>query len=197
LSAELGGLADDRHADLPHLRKELVYPKLDAEAGYRLELVERPARVAEAATAHLREGDAARGDDRAERNGCLVPDPAGRVLVDDLAAQRREIDRLAASHHRIRERMRLGRGEALEVRRHAEGGHLVIRHLVTRVREHELGDLVGSKLAAVPLALDQLGGPDHGPFRATNMLTSRVALSSPSKAGSLAARCRRVTEAAT
>ena len=64
---EISGLADDREADLLHLRDELVDRQLDAVAGDRLELVQRPTRVPEPAAAHLPERDAARGHDRADR----------------------------------------------------------------------------------------------------------------------------------
>ena len=63
--------------------------ELDAEAGDRLELVERAAGVAEAAAAHLPERHAARRDDRPDRERRLVADAAGRVLVDDLAGRAR------------------------------------------------------------------------------------------------------------
>ena len=85
---EVGGLPDDREADLAHLRDELVGRQLDAEAGDRLELVERAARVPEPAAGHLPEGDAAGGDDRADGDRGLVPDAAGRVLVDDAPPER-------------------------------------------------------------------------------------------------------------
>ena len=88
---------DDREPDLAHLRDELVGRQLDAEARDRLELVERPAGVPEAAAAHLPERHAARGDDRADGERGLVADAAGRVLVDDPAAERgAEVERLAA-----------------------------------------------------------------------------------------------------
>ena len=90
---EVAGLPDDREADLPHLRDELVDRQLDAVARDRLELVERSARVPEPAAAHLPERDAAGGDDRADRERRLVPDPAGRVLVDDAPAERARRDR--------------------------------------------------------------------------------------------------------
>ena len=94
---EVGARADDRHPRLAHLRDELVGRELDPEARDRLELVERAACVAEPAAAHLRERDAARGDDRADRDRRLVADAAGRVLVDDLAAERgAQVDGLAA-----------------------------------------------------------------------------------------------------
>ena len=71
--------------------------ELDVEAGDRLELVERAAGVAEPAAAHLPDRHAAGGDDRADGDRGLVADAAGRVLVDDLAAERRaEVERAAA-----------------------------------------------------------------------------------------------------
>ena len=106
---EIGGLPDDREPDLAHLRDELVDGELDAEAGDRLELVERAAGVTEAAAAHLPERHAARGDDRADGERRLVAHAAGRVLVDHLAAERgAQVDRLAAADHRVGERERLG-----------------------------------------------------------------------------------------
>ena len=110
---EVAGLADDREPDLAHLGDELLRRQLDAEARDRLELVERPAGVPEPAAAHLPERHAARGHDRADRERRLVADAAGRVLVDDLAPERRaEVDRLAAAHHRVGQRERLARATA-------------------------------------------------------------------------------------
>ena len=95
---EIVGLADDRQPDLLHLRDELVDGEVDAEARDRLELVERAAGVAEPAAAHLPERDAAGGDDRADRDRRLVAHAAGRVLVDDLSAERgAEVERVARS----------------------------------------------------------------------------------------------------
>src|SRR5919108_4912274 len=48
---EVGGLPDDRHSLVAYLTEELVRAELDPEAGDRLELVERAARVAEAPAA--------------------------------------------------------------------------------------------------------------------------------------------------
>ena len=136
--------------------------ELDAEAGDRLELVERAAGVPEAAAAHLPERHAARGDDRPDRERGLVADPAGRVLVDDLAPERgAEVDRLAAAIiASVSANVSRGR-EPAEVDGHAERGQLVVGDLAARVAEDELRDLVGGELLAVALALDQLGRPDH------------------------------------
>ena len=66
-------------------------------------------------------------------------------------------------------------GQALEVDGHAPRGHLVVGHLVARVREDELGELVGGELLAVALPLDQVGRahhaallPDLAPARGTS-----------------------------
>ena len=85
---EVGGLADDREPDLAHLLDEGVDRELDVEARDRLELVERAARVPEAAAAHLPDRHAARGDDRPDRDRGLVADAARRVLVDHAPAER-------------------------------------------------------------------------------------------------------------
>ena len=159
---EVGGLADDRDADVAQLRDHLVDRQLDAEAGDRLELVERAAGVPEPAAAHLPERHAAGRDDRADGDRRLVPDATGRVLVDDLPAERRaEVERVAGADHRVGQRVRLGRAQPVEVDRHAPGGHLVVRHLVARVGEHELGQVSAVVLLAVALPLDQCGGTDH------------------------------------
>ena len=99
--------------------------------------------MAEAAAAHLPDRNAAGGDDRADRDRRLVADAAGRVLVDDLAAERgAEVERAAAADHRVGERVRLGGGHAAEVDGHAERGELVVGDLAARVAEDQLGDLL-------------------------------------------------------
>ena len=90
-------LPDDRDADLAELRDQLLVRQLHPVPRDRLQLVEGAAGVPEPATAHLPERDAAGGDDRADGDRRLVPDAAGRVLVDHLPAERRaELERLAA-----------------------------------------------------------------------------------------------------
>ena len=160
---EVVGLADDREPDLLDLGDEVVDGEVDAEARNRLELVERAARVPEAAAAHLPDGHPAGRHDRADRDRRLVADASGRVLVHDLAAEcRAEVERATAADHRIGERVRLCRRHPAEVDGHAERGQLIVRDLAPRVAEDQLRDLVGGKLLPVPLPLDQLGGMDHG-----------------------------------
>src|SRR5262249_51645468 len=76
--------------------------------------------------------------------------------------------------------------QAAEVDGHQERGHLVLRNVVAGVAEDELADLVGRELAAVALALDQLGWADHGSH--TKTATWRLASSGPVSGGSRAAR---------
>ena len=162
---QVGGLSDDRDPDLAQLRDELLRRQLDAEAGDRLELVEGAAGVPEPAAAHLPERDAAGGDDRPDGERGLVPHSSGRMLVDDLASERcAEVERLAGADHRVGQRVRLRGREAVEVHGHAPGGELVVGHLVARVREDQLGELVGVVLFPVPLLLDQLGRPHRTPL---------------------------------
>ena len=104
---EVVRLPDDRQPGASDLAYELVAIELDAKARDRLELVERPAGMAEPAAAHLRERHAARAHDRAERDRGLVADASGRVLVHAWHPDRRQVDRLAAANHRVRERIGL------------------------------------------------------------------------------------------
>ena len=76
----------------PTISREALGGNLRQEAGNRLELVERPAGVAEAAPAHHRHRDAARGDERREAEAHLVADAAGRVLVDLDPGHGREVE---------------------------------------------------------------------------------------------------------
>ena len=161
---EVRRLADDCHADVSKLRDQLVRRQLDSKPGDRLELVERAAGVTETASAHLPERHAARGHDRADGDRGLVPDPAGRVLVDDLASERSpHVERLARADHRVGERVRLGRGEPVEEDSHAPGGHLVVGHVVACVGENQLRQLGRVVLAPVALLLDQLRRAHHPP----------------------------------
>ena len=122
------GLTDQRAADSREGATELVQRQADAEAGNRLELVERAAGVAEAAAGHHRHDDAARGDERRQDQRRLVADAAGAVLVD-LDARNAETGRRAArAHHRVGQPGGLLRRHAAEDDRHQQGRGLVIGH---------------------------------------------------------------------
>ena len=140
---EVRALADDGEADLTYLLQELIGRQLDAKPGNGLELVQRAARVAEPAAAHLAERHAAGGDDRTDCERRLVSHSAGRMLVDHLAPERRpELDRLTAADHRVRQREGLLAVQSAEEDGHAERGHLVVRNLAARIGKHELRQLV-------------------------------------------------------
>src|SRR5207245_1744681 len=79
-----------------------------ARAPDRLELVERAAGEAEAAAAHLRDRRTACRDERPDDERRLVADAAGRMLVHD-AAEPREVEPLAGTDHRGRQRRGLHR----------------------------------------------------------------------------------------
>src|SRR3954465_9222507 len=112
--------------------------------------------MTEATTAHLPERNAACGDHRSDRDRDLVPDIARRVLVDDAAPEStREVDRLAARHHRIGQGEGLGRSQTAEPDRHQKCRCLVVGHIPADVAGDEFADLSGGELLSVPLALDQ------------------------------------------
>ena len=161
---------------------ELVARELDPETGDRLELVERPTGVAQATSAHLPERHTAGGHEGADDEGRFVPHTARRVLVRYRAADLGlQVDRVAASHHRVRERVRLASVQAAEIDGHAERRELVVGDLVTRVPEDEVGELRVGELPAVPLPLDEFCRADH--LSATKTQGVRRARIGPSTSG--------------
>src|SRR5690606_6622126 len=93
--------ADDR-ADAAQLGDQLVIAERGAPPRDRLQLVQRPTRVAETAAGQLRYRHAERGDERGERQRDLVTDAAGGVLVDGALAEPGEAHPLAGGDHGIR-----------------------------------------------------------------------------------------------
>src|SRR6185436_4649456 len=79
---DLGRLPDHRAPELHHLCLRLGERQSRAESGDRLELVERAAGVAQAASRHHGHGHAARGDERREHQRYLVAHPTRRLLID-------------------------------------------------------------------------------------------------------------------
>src|SRR5581483_12298254 len=68
-----------------------------------------------------------------------------------------------------------------------------VRDVAARVAEHEVAQLLRGELAAVALALDQLGRPDHGSH--TNTTAWRDTTSGRSKAGRRPASSRSTGQA--
>jgi hypothetical protein len=119
--SDLGRLADQRAADPLHAAAQLVERETGPEAGNRLELVERTARMAEAAPRHHRDGRAARRRERREHDRGLVAHAAGAVLVHGSAAEPGIVHPHARSHHRVSEGGGLLRGHAAQDDRHEQG----------------------------------------------------------------------------
>ena len=124
---------------------------LDAKAWNRFKLVECAAGVAQAAPAHLGERHIARCYERPERDRRLVADAAGRMLVDSGPTKRGQIDDVTTLDHGLREHTGLGGCHSAKERCHEKRGHLVVGHLVARVREDQLAEL--SRLELMPSRL--------------------------------------------
>ena len=120
---EVGGLADDRAADVAHHALDHLGRGRRRVAGDRVELVQRPAGVAEAAAADHRHRDAAGGEDRREHQAHLVPHAAGRVLVDHGLVEVPVQDAAAVAHRRGQREPLLG-VEAFEEERHRQRADL-------------------------------------------------------------------------
>jgi hypothetical protein len=142
----------DHRAGLVERRDQPFTAEAGPPAGDRLELVQRAAGMPEAAAGKLRHGGAAARHQRSEHQRDLVPDAAGRVLVHRGLAQAAEIEALARGDHLPGPGPELARGEAVEVDRHQQRGHLLVRHLAGRVGREQPADLpVGQRPYVVAL----------------------------------------------
>ena len=126
----------DRRAHVGQLRPQRRRVEVRPPAGDRLQLVERAAGVAEAAAGELRHRDAERRDERRERQGDLVADAAGGVLVDRRPAEPLERHPLPGVDHREGEVADLPPVHAVQQHRHRPGGHLLVGDDAARVRVH-------------------------------------------------------------
>src|SRR5207253_5391245 len=130
---------------------ELFDAEIDAVAGDRFELVERAARVAEAAARHLGHDHAARRGERRQHDGDLVADAAGTVLADLDAGNVREIDAVARVDHRGGEPRRFVDGHAAQHDGHQQRRRLVVREGPASHAVDEEIDLLARQRAAVTL----------------------------------------------
>src|SRR5690606_9235703 len=165
-------LADDG-ADVLELGEHLLVGQSSAPARDRLELVERAARVAEAAPGELGHRDTEHRDERRERERDLVADSPGRVLVRRRAGERGEVHAFAARDHRGGPARDLGAVHAVEQDRHIEGAHLLLGHDAARVRVDDPVDLGVAQAEPVALGdddVDRVEGLGHGCARSTRSL---------------------------
>ncbi len=129
------------------------------EAGDGLELVERAARVAEAAPRHHGDGHAAGRDERREAERDLVAHAARRVLVDLAARDGAEAQALARGDHGLRPRHELARVEAAPHDRHEQRRQLVLGNGPRDGAADDGADLGVVERAPVALLGDERG---HG-----------------------------------
>ena len=148
---DLRGLADHGAADGRQRRLHLLEREVHAETGNRLELVERPAGMAEAAPRHHRHRHAARRGERRQDQGGLVADASGAVLVDLDAGDVAEIDAHARMHHCIGEQCCLLRGHSAQQDRHQQRGRLVVGQRAGSHTVDEEANLLARKRPPVPL----------------------------------------------
>ena len=161
---EVGGLRRHRRTDLLHLAFERVGVQVGAQARDRLELVERAARVSEPAAGELGHREPERRRDRREDQGHTVGNAARRVLVDLRPRDALERERRARVDHRARERERLRCVQAVDERRHQEGGGQVVGDLTPRVGQDEGAQLVGVERTPVALGGDKVARVVHAPI---------------------------------
>ena len=102
---DLRGLADHGTADAADLRLRLPQREAGAEAGNRLELVERAAGVAQPASRHHRDRHAARREHRRQQQRRLVSHAAGGVLVHQRPLEAVPVEPVARVEHGLGQRV--------------------------------------------------------------------------------------------
>ena len=112
--------------------------------------------MAESPAGELRHSDAERRDERRERQGDLVTDTTGRMLVGGRLAESVEGEGLPGGDHREGEVADLGALHTVEEDRHGHGRHLLVGDVATGVRVDEPGDLLSRQHALVPLGADEV-----------------------------------------
>ena len=157
----LARLPDDRAARLGDGAPQVGLAGRRVVAGDRLELVQRAARVAEAAAADHRHGAAAGRDQGREHERHLVPHPARRVLVEHRRVRARPVQDAAGVAHREGQRDGLLAGEAALEHRHRPGGDLAVGPAAVGDPVDELADLPGAQRLPVAGAADELLGDRH------------------------------------
>ena len=146
---------------LPSASRNSSSDSADAKARNRLELVEGAAGVTEAAPGHLGHDHAASGGERRQHDGDLVADPAGAVLADFDAGERRQIDAVARRDHGAGEVARFLGGHPAQDDGHQERRGLVVGPVAARHAAHEAVDGLWREPLAVAFCANDVNGA-HG-----------------------------------
>ena len=154
-------LADDGAAHLRHHRSQRRQIGLGAVTGDRIELVERPPGMAQAAPGDHRNPGATGRQRRRQQQRDVVADAAGGVLVERRAVQLRPVEDIAGIAHRLGEKYALFGRHAVEEDGHGESGDLAFGHRAVGQTFDQEGDLVAGEWAAVPLPSDNLLRQHH------------------------------------
>ena len=153
---QIVGLADDRAADVAHDAAKRLPIRHRVVPRDREHLVERPARVTQAASGDHRHERAARGDGWSQHQAHRVAHAARGVLVDDGAVEVLPRQDDTAAGHRQRERDAFVERHPVEVDRHRQRRRLSLGHGAVHEPGDELLDLGRRQLAAVALEPDDL-----------------------------------------
>jgi hypothetical protein len=137
-------------------RFHFVQRQIHAEPGNRLELVERPAGMTQAAARHHRHRHTARRRERRQNQRRLVADAARAVLVDLDARDVGEIHADTRVDHRVGEPGSLLAAHAAKENRHQQRGRLILRKCPGGDAINEELDLLAGQRAAIPFLHDHV-----------------------------------------
>ncbi len=115
---------------------ELRHRQADAKARNGLQFVERPAGVAQPATADHRNVQAGGGNQRRQHQRSLVTHAAGGVLVHFLRWKKREVKHLARVQHGVGQGSGLLAGHPAQHDRHQPSRDLIVRDVASRSPVH-------------------------------------------------------------
>ena len=155
---QAGARGADDSAQVLELVEDGLIAQARLPAGNGLKLVQGSAGVAEAAAGELRDGDIEDRDEWGQRQGDLVPDSPGRMLVRGGTGQGGEVHPLARGDHRLSPVRDLARFHVVDEDRHGQGGHLLIGDDTSSVGIDHPVDLLSAQGAAIAFGGDDVDG---------------------------------------
>ena len=162
---DLAALADDRNADLVDLPEKFFLRQARAGAGDSLHLVNRAARVAEAAPAHLGDLDTAGRHDGRNDQRRLITDAAGTVFVYLNALNLGQINHITGLCHTVRKNGQFLFRHTFIIHCHQKRRHLIIRYFSCHIAFYHICDLFRSKFRSFFLFVNNIiHSHCHSPF---------------------------------